>query len=111
MGLLLVGLLEAVAAMGLFAGAVMLLCRRRAGIWVSLVAAVSGLLAGLLLAARIVSAPLVFGKDMAGLPTDAVAWTVFAYALATTISTVALAISLPKPYPAQGSPSSPCSMA
>jgi hypothetical protein len=100
MGLLVVGLLEAVAAAGLFVGAVLLLCRRRAGIWLSLVASVSGLLAGFLLVTHIVSAPLVFGREMAGLPTDAVSLTVFASALVTTISTVALAFSPPKPYPA-----------
>ncbi|BBY23397.1 hypothetical protein [Mycobacterium stomatepiae] len=100
MGLLVVGLLEAVAAAGLFVGAVLLMCRRRAGVWFSLVASVSGLLAGLLLVTHIVSAPLVFGKEMAGLPTDAVSWSVFAYALLTTISTVALSLSAPKPYQA-----------
>ncbi|MEE6135864.1 hypothetical protein SKC41_05905 [Mycobacterium sp. 050128] len=101
-GLLAVGLLEAVAAAGLFIGAVLVLCGRRAGIWFTLVASVSGVLAGLLLVTHLVSATLVFGKTMAGLPTDPVAWTIFACALATTISAVGLVVSrpAPRPYPA-----------
>jgi hypothetical protein len=101
MALLMVGLFEAVAVVGLFIGAVMVLCRRRAGIWITLAAAVSGLLAGVLLVSPIVPAPLVFGRQMAGLPTQVVAWMIFAYALVTTISTVVLAVSRPaRPYPA-----------
>ncbi|MEE3063505.1 MAG: hypothetical protein VYA67_06005 [Actinomycetota bacterium] len=101
-GLLAVGLLEAVAATGLFVGAVLLLCRRRAALWLSLAASVSGLLAGLLLVSAFVPAPLVFGKEMAGLPTEPMAWTIFVFALVTTISAVALVVSRPKqqPYPA-----------
>lgn len=99
MGLLVLGLLEAVTTAGLFVGAVMLLCGRRAGIWATLVASVSGVLAGLLLVTHLVSAPLVFGKQMAGLPTAAVAWAIFAYTLVATIAVVALAISLPKQQP------------
>ncbi|WP_096283755.1 hypothetical protein [Mycobacterium ahvazicum] len=99
MGLLMVALLEAVSAAGLFIGAVILWCRRRGGIWVTLVASVPGLLAGLLLVTHVVPAPLVFGKQMAGLPTGAVAWAIFLYSLVATIVVVALSISLPKQQP------------
>jgi hypothetical protein len=115
-GLLLVGLFEAVAAMGLCSGAVVLLCGRRAGIWVTMVACGPALLAGLLLVTRLVPAPLVFGKEMAGLPTQTVAWAIFACSLVTAISAAALAFSqqVREPWPAPagyGSPSRPCSIA
>jgi hypothetical protein len=100
MGLLVLGLLEAAAAAGLFLGAVLVLCGRRSGIWVTLVASVSGLLAGLLLVTHIVPAPLVFGKQMAGLPTEPVAWMLFGYAFLSTIAIAGLAFSNPRPYPA-----------
>ncbi|GKU47189.1 hypothetical protein [Mycobacterium montefiorense] len=109
-GLLVVGLLEAAAAVALLAGGVMLLCRRRAGTWVSALACVPGLLAGLLLVTQIVPAPLVFGKTMAGLPTQVVPWVIFVYSLITAISAVALLVSQPA-HAGSGSPSRPCSMA
>jgi hypothetical protein len=98
----------------LFIGAVMLLCGRRAGSWVTLGASVPGVLAGLLLVSQAVPAPLVFGKNMAGLPVQPVAWSIFACGLVVTISTVALAVSRPKRSPVRagyGSPSRPCSIA
>jgi hypothetical protein len=115
-GLLVMGLLEAAAAVTLSTGAVMLLCRRRAGIWVTVVACVPGVLAGLLLVTEIVPAPLVFGKTMAGLPTQPLAWIIFACTLITQLATLALAVSRPtrQPCPAragQGSSSRPCSIA
>lgn len=95
LGLLAVGLLEAAAAAGMFAGAIMLLARRRTGIWVTMVACAPALVAGLLLVSGIVPAPLVFGKTMAGLPTVAFAWTICASALITATGTVTLAVSRP----------------
>jgi hypothetical protein len=102
-GLLVVGLLEAAAAVALFSGGVLLLCRRRAGSWVTLVACVPGLLAGLLLVTQLVPARLVFGKSMAGVPTGPLAWTIVAVTFVTAISTVALAVSSParQPWPAR----------
>jgi hypothetical protein len=99
LGLLVVGLFEAVAAVGLCGGAVILLCGRRAGIWVTMVACGPALLAGLLLVSRLVPAPLVFGKEMAGLPTQPVAWVIFVCSLVTAISVVALAFSQPSRQP------------
>lgn len=95
LGLLAVGLLEAAAAAGMFAGAIMLLTRRRTGIWVTMVACAPALLAGLLLVGGIVPAPLVFGKTMAGVPTVPFAWTIVASSLITATGTAALAIARP----------------
>jgi hypothetical protein len=94
-GLVVVGLAEAAAAVALFSGGMMLLIRRRAGIWVTMVACAPALLAGLLLTTRLVPAPLVFGKTMAGLPTQPLAWTILGCAVVTAASTVALAMSRP----------------
>ncbi|WAJ45576.1 hypothetical protein OK015_03380 [Mycobacterium sp. Aquia_216] len=92
-GLLAVGLLEAAAAVGLCSGALVLLCGRRAGIWVTMVACGPALLAGLLVVTRLVAAPLIFGKEMAGLATQPVGWAILVCSLVTAISTVALAFS------------------
>jgi hypothetical protein len=113
-GLVVMGLLEAAAAVTLLTGAVMLLCGRRAGIWVTVVACVPGVLAGLLLVTEIVPAPLVFGKTMAGLPTQPLAWTIFACTFVTQLATLTLAVSARQSCPARagyGSSSRPCSMA
>jgi hypothetical protein len=94
-GLLVVGLAEAAAAVALFSGGIMLLFRRRAGIWVTMVACAPALLAGLLLVTGLVPAPLVLGKTMAGIPTQPLAWTILACAFVTAALTVALSISRP----------------
>ncbi|WP_144207470.1 hypothetical protein [Mycobacterium tilburgii] len=67
-GLLAVGVLEAAAAAGMCVGAIILLLRRRTGIWVTLVACAPALLARLLLVTGIVPALLVFGRRWPGCP-------------------------------------------
>ncbi|OBA61304.1 hypothetical protein A5647_00565 [Mycobacterium sp. 1100029.7] len=109
-GLVAVGLLEAAAALTLFGGATMLLLRRRAGIWVTMIACAPGLLSGLLLVCGLVPATLVFGKTMAGLPTQSVAWAIVACTLGVLTTAVALAVSQ-HGCAGQASPSRPCSIA
>jgi hypothetical protein len=109
-GLVAVGLLETASAVALFGGAIMLLLRRRTGIWVTVVACVPGLLAGLLLVCGLVPATLVFGKTMAGLPTQPVAWAIVVCTLATLTAVVALVLSQADQF-GQSSPSRPCSIA
>ncbi|WP_445162580.1 hypothetical protein ACTXG5_04705 [Mycobacterium sp. Dal123C01] len=58
-----------------------------------------GILAPLLLVTEIVPAPLVFGKTMAGFPTQPLAWTVFVCTLITQLATLALAVSRPTRQP------------
>ncbi|WP_156686226.1 hypothetical protein [Mycobacterium sp. Marseille-P9652] len=73
LGLGLLGCLELFAAAGLLGGGVLLLCRRRSGVWVTVGASAAGCLGPLLLAARIIPAPIVFGKVAAGMPSGQLA--------------------------------------
>lgn len=94
-GLVVIALLEAVAAVGLFGGAMMLLGRRSAAIPVTVGACVSGCVTGVLLATQIFPAPILFGKTVAGLPSSSVATVIGICVLALTAVTMALALARP----------------
>jgi hypothetical protein len=113
LGLAVVGFLEGAAAVGLLCGGVAMLRRRRSGIRLTVAACLAACLTGALLITRIIPAPILFGKTVAGLPSYAVATVIAVFVLALAAVTMALAMAAPtlRSFSRQGSSSRPCSMA
>ncbi|MCV7102637.1 hypothetical protein [Mycobacterium palustre] len=112
-GLAVVGFLEGAAAVGLLGGGIMLLRRRRSGIRLTVAASGAACVTGALLITRIIPAPFLFGKTVAGLPSYSLVTVVAVFVLALAAVTMALAVAGPtlRSCSRQGSSSRPCSMA
>ncbi len=112
LSLAVLGFLELFAAVGLLGGGILLLCRRRSGVWVTVTASAAGCVGPLAMAARIIPAPIVFGKVAAGMPSGQLALILGGGIVLLAGLTMALAVTAPgRVAGGYGSLSSPCSMA